>query len=306
MHNAAPVWLEIVVPARNEAYRLPRGLALLCEKTAGLPPGVAILVVDSASSDDTPGIVSRWPDGPVPVRLIRCPRPGKGAAVRAGLLATRAPLVGFCDADMATDLSALDVAIGLLTSGHRLVIGSRAHADSHVEARHSVLRGVGAAAFRALTRAVAPGVRDSQCGFKFFAGPLARAAALDMTTTGFAFDVELIAHCQRLGAEPTEIPVRWRDVPGSTFSVTRHSLAAFWDVVSIWLARRCRTRGTGQARASARMPGPMPIPVPATVPFPVPMPGPMVGFAPALIPAVPAPRPATVAMTAPSEAVAPP
>lgn len=306
MHDAAPVWLEIVIPARNEANRLPRGLALLCEKAAGLPPGVSILVVDSASSDDTPGIASRWPDGPVPVRLIRCPRPGKGAAVRVGLLATRAPLVGFCDADMATDLSALDVAIGLLVSGHRLVIGSRAHADSQVEARHSVLRGVGAAAFRALTRAAAPGVRDSQCGFKFFAGPVARAAALDMTTTGFAFDVELIAHCQRLGAEPTEIPVRWRDVPGSKFSVTRHSLASFWDVVSIWLAQRRWTRGTGPAHASALMPGPMPIPVPATVPFPVPMPGTMAGFAPALIPAVPVPRSATVAVTAPSEAVAPP
>jgi dolichyl-phosphate beta-glucosyltransferase len=289
MHDGAQVWLEIVIPARNEAYRLPRGLALLCEKAAGLPPGVSILVVDSASSDDTPGIVSRWPDGPVPVRLIRCPRPGKGAAVRAGLLATRAPLVGFCDADMATDLSALDVAIGLLVSGHRLVIGSRAHADSQVEARHSVLREVGAAAFRALTRAAAPG-----------------AAALNMTTTGFAFDVELIAHCQRLGAEPTEIPVRWRDVPGSTFSVSRHSLAAFWDVVSIWLAQRRWTRGTGPAHASALMPGPMPIPVPATVPFPVPMPGTMAGFAPALIPAVPVPRSATVAVTAPSEAVAPP
>jgi dolichyl-phosphate beta-glucosyltransferase len=306
MHAAVPVWLEIVIPARNEAYRLPRGLALLCEKAAGLPPGVSILVVDSASSDDTPGIVSRWPDGPVPVRLIRCPRPGKGAAVRAGLLATRAPLVGFCDADMATDLSALDVAIELLASGHRLVIGSRAHADSQVEARHSVLRGVGAAAFRALTRAVAPGVRDSQCGFKFFAGPVARAAALDMTTTGFAFDVELIAHCQRLGAEPTEIPVRWRDIPGSKFSVTRHSLAAFWDVVSIWLAQRRWTRGTGPARASALMPGPMPIPVPTTMPFPVPMPVPMVGFAPVLIPAAVVARSATVAVAAPSEAVAPP
>jgi hypothetical protein len=81
-------------------------------------------------------------------------------------------------------------------------------------------------------------VADTQCGFKFFSGPLARAAALPLRTPGFAFDIELIANCLRLGANLAEIPVRWRDVPGSTLSVTRHSAAAFREIVSIWLRSR--------------------------------------------------------------------
>jgi dolichyl-phosphate beta-glucosyltransferase len=56
-----------------------------------------------------------------------------------------------------------------------------------------------------------------------------------LRTAGFAFDVELMANCLRLGAAPTEIPVHWRDMPNSTFSVRRHSAAAFRDVVSLWL-----------------------------------------------------------------------
>jgi len=121
-----PASIEIVVPAHNEAARLPEGLAALCRKAVTLPLRTAILVVDSASTDETGRLVREWPAGPVPVGLLRCEQPGKGYAVRAGLLATQAPFVGYCDADMATDLSALDTVLRLLAAGNRLVIGSRA------------------------------------------------------------------------------------------------------------------------------------------------------------------------------------
>jgi dolichyl-phosphate beta-glucosyltransferase len=249
--TARPVSIEIIVPAHNEAHRLPAGLATLCRKAAQLPLPAGVLVVDSASSDGTADVVRDWPEGPVPVRLLRSDQPGKGRAVRLGLLATRAPFVGFCDADMATDLSALDVTIGLLTAGQPLVIGSRAVDGSVVEERHSAVRRLGAAAFRALARRVVPDATDTQCGFKFFSGPLARAAALPLRTGGFAFDIELIAICQRLGAPPTEIPVSWRDVPGSTFSVSHHSAATLREVALIWLHYR-----PGRAR-SAGLPAPL-------------------------------------------------
>jgi dolichyl-phosphate beta-glucosyltransferase len=249
--TAGPVSIEIIVPAHNEARRLPAGLAALCRKAAQLPLPVGILVVDSASTDGTADVVREWPEGPVPVRLLRSDQPGKGRAVRLGLLATRAPFVGFCDADMATDLSALDVTIGLLTAGQPLVIGSRAVDGSVVEERHSAVRRLGAAAFRALARRVLPDATDTQCGFKFFSGPLARAAALPLRTGGFAFDIELIAICQRLGAPPTEIPVSWRDVPGSTFSVSHHSAATLREVASIWVHYR-----PGRARP-AGLPAPL-------------------------------------------------
>jgi dolichyl-phosphate beta-glucosyltransferase len=264
-----PVSIEIVVPARNEARRLPTGLAALCQKAAVLPLRTAVLVVDSASADATAEVVRDWPPGPVPVRLLQCSQPGKGRAVRAGLLATRAPFVGFCDADMATDLSALDSVVSLLTAGRPLVVGSRGLASSVVTVRHSAVRRGGAAVFRALARQVVPDSTDTQCGFKFFAGPLARAAALRLRTFGFAFDIELIAICQRLGATLTEIPVRWQDEPGSTFSVPRHSAAALREVASIWLRQRADRAATAAAPAAPMLdlpapPQPQPLPAGAT------------------------------------------
>jgi dolichyl-phosphate beta-glucosyltransferase len=239
--GAARPLLQIVVPARNEAGRLPRGLDVLCRKLATLPFPTEIIVVDNASTDGTAKVVLDRTTDAVPVRLIQCDRPGKGAAVRAGLLATTASFVGYVDADMATGLDALDQAMSLLGAGRGVVLGSRSHPGSTVQSRRRPVRRLGAMAFSRLGRGLAGGVPDTQCGFKFFAGPVARAAAAELRTTGFAFDVELLMHCQRLGHRPHAIPVEWRDVPGSTFSVSRHSLGCVRDLLGImvraWLAQ---------------------------------------------------------------------
>ena len=240
--TSRPPLLEIVIPAYNEEGRLPGGLLQLCAKLARMPFPTAVIVVDNNSTDRTAEIVETWPRGPVPVRLIRCEIPGKGAAVRAGLLGTSAPFVGFCDADMATDLDAIDVAFGLLLSGERVVIGSRAHQGSLVENRHSKVRELGAFGFRALAGVLVPGVSDTQCGFKFFDGVLAREAAAPLRTPGFAFDVELLARCVAHGSAVREIPVRWRDMPGSRFSPARHTFGIVLELGRIWLRLRTQPR----------------------------------------------------------------
>ncbi len=233
--------LEVVIPAYNEAERLHLGLRTLTQRLGTLPYPCSVVVVDNASTDGTARIARSWSSGSgpgggpgnVPVRLISCPQPGKGAAVRAGLLATSAPLVGFCDADMATDLGVLERTVALLAGGHPVVVGSREHHDSVVGGRDSLARGLGAIAFRAVARRVLPDVADTQCGFKFFLGSVGRTAARRLRCTGFAFDVELLAHCQRLGASVTEVPVWWQDVPGSRFSPLRHGLGSVREALRI-------------------------------------------------------------------------
>ncbi|MEU8343825.1 glycosyltransferase [Spirillospora sp. NPDC048832] len=275
-----PALLEIVVPAYNEADRLPAGLALLCDKLAALPLRAEVIVVDNASTDGTAGIVRSF-EGPVPVRLVRCEVRGKGAAVRAGLLETRAPYVGFMDADMATDLAALDEAIVLLREGRPVVVGSRRHGRSVVQGYALPVRRLGAITFNRIVRDLVGGIQDTQCGFKFFDGPLGRTAAKRLRTTGFSFDVELLAHCVGQGAPVTAIPVVWRDRPGSTFSVWRHSFQCLVDLTRI------------RARVGFRMPR-----LPATPIIPVVPVRTMLAE-----PKLPEPRPAAVAV--PEQAPAP-
>lgn len=232
--------LDVVIPARNEAGRLESGLATLSGRLVRLDVAAEIIVVDNGSADATADIAANW-SGPVPVRLIQCARPGKGAAVRAGLLATTAPYVGFCDADMATDLEILDDVLAMLGSGTQVIVGSRRHPASDVEVYSHPLRRLGALTFNRLCREMAGGLADTQCGFKFFAGPLAREVAGGLRTAGFAFDVELLMRCRRLGAVIVEVPVTWRDVPGSTFSLRRHAGDCLFELLRIRAAARRET-----------------------------------------------------------------
>ncbi len=249
----APPVLDIVVPARNEESRLPKTLAALRAALGELGVPCVITVVDNASTDGTAALVLAEPSGPVPVRLVLCETPGKGNAVKAGVANSTATYVGFCDADLATALDGLPEVLRLLRSGHGAVSGSRAHKDSVVQARHSLARHWGAALFRWSTQRVVHSVTDSQCGYKFFAGDLARRIFPQVECGGFAFDVEVLARVERSGHRIVEIPVTWIDVPGSTFSPLRDGLRSFLDVAAV--GRRLRAeerRHRRQARREAR------------------------------------------------------
>ncbi|GAA2192757.1 glycosyltransferase family 2 protein [Micromonospora lupini] len=233
------VVLDVVVPAYNEALRLPDTLILLRAALADLGVPCRVTVVDNASTDGTAEVVTGAPSGPVPVRLLWCAEPGKGFAVRTGVLASDARYVGFCDADLATAPDTLGQVLSLLVEGVDAVVGSRAHPESVVQERHSLLRRWGAVAFRGAVRQVVRGVGETQCGFKFFRNDVARRSFAPLRCGGFAFDVEVLGRAERAGARLVEIPVNWVDVPGSRFSPARHGWQSFVDVAKIsWRLRR--------------------------------------------------------------------
>ena len=274
--------LQIVIPAFNEERRLPRTLHALRRHVAehrGVLGRVEVLVVDNASTDATAEVARAASTSAMPVRVVRCTRRGKGAAVRAGLLATEAELVCFMDADGATGLDALEAAWRRLLLGADVAIGSRAHADSDTEARHCRTRSKGAAAYRRLASRLVPGIADTQCGFKMFRGDLVRDVVAGLRTSGFSFDVELLVRLRAAGAEVVEIPVTWVDVPGSTFAPVRHGAGAFAELARIaWSTRGLvptpRTPQAQPGRAAGRgtrspMPLPAVIALPAVVAVPV-------------------------------------
>lgn len=232
--------LQLVIPAFNEAARLPRTLRELTRYASTCRPAVGrveVVVVDNASTDDT-ARVAREADCPaLPVRVVHCAQPGKGAAVRAGMAVTSAAVVGYMDADGATRLDAIEEGWRRLVLGADVAVGSRAVAGSDTAARHSWLRESGARAFRSCTTRLVPGVADTQCGFKLLQGDLARSLFASLRTPGFSFDVELLARARRAGAVIDEFPVVWADVPGSTFDPLVHGAGSFVDLARIgwWL-----------------------------------------------------------------------
>ena len=232
----SPCHLEVMIPARNEALRLPHSLGHTLRYLEAQPYSSSLVVIDNGSADDTVGLVGRTRSKRVAVDVIGCAERGKGSAVRRGFLTSRARFVGYMDADLATPIETRDLVLPLLESGYQAVVGSRHINGAVLAERQPVNRVLGGMVFRAMVRHVLPGIADTQCGFKFFSGGLAQAVARDLHLGGFAFDIEFLRRVVELGMPVKEVPVVWSDGNGSTLHLVRDGARAAMDVLR--LARR--------------------------------------------------------------------
>ena len=233
-----PRW-SVVIPAFNEARRLPPFLDTVVGFFEGRDEPYEVIVVDDGSTDGTSRIVEarQFPA----VRVLKLGRnAGKGAAVRAGMLAARGAYRLFADADGATPIDELKRIEPLLVAGADVVVGSRVLVDPGVSVtarRHRVA--VGRVFNWLVARVGLQGVADSQCGFKAFTAPVASRLFEALSTRGFGFDVELLMLAQAAGCRIVEVPVNWADQAESKVGFFRHGPGMLWQI----LKARSRVRG---------------------------------------------------------------
>lgn len=219
--SPAPIEWSVVIPAYNEAERLPRYLGEIVQYFDGRGEPYELIVVDDASTDGTDGVVEDIRREHASVRVLRLDRnSGKGMAVRAGMLAARGRWRLFADADGATPIAELKRLEPTLAAGADIAIGSRVLVDpsvSVVTRPHRVF--VGRIFNRLRDQLGLRGIADSQCGFKAFRGTVADDLFVRLRTAGFGFDVELLLLAQRAGYRIAEVPVNWVDQAGSKVRV---------------------------------------------------------------------------------------
>ena len=213
--------LSIILPAFNEAGRLPAYLDAIGPYLgrAGLDD-YEVIVVDDGSRDGTADLVDRRAVDWARLSAIRLDRNrGKGAAVRAGVMAARHEFVLFADADGATPIEEEARLRAEIDAGADLAIGSRLASRSR--AWH---RGLTGRAFAAAVRlALTIPARDTQCGFKMFRRDVARRLFDSCGEEGYLFDLHVLALAARLGLRIAEVEVRWSEVPGSKVRLVRDS-----------------------------------------------------------------------------------
>ena len=229
--------LEIVIPALNEERRIGATIEATVAYLERQRYRAALVVVDNGCVDHTADVVAELgARAAIPIHLTNCSRRGKGAAVRQGILTSRARYVGFCDADLATPVETLDWVWPALEQGASVVIASRYCEGAARLCPQPLGRQLGGALFRALAGRLLPGVADTQCGFKFFEGTVARQLLSRCTIDGFAFDLELLLTARAAGLGVQEVPVAWSDRTGSAFHPLRDGARSMAD--ALLLARR--------------------------------------------------------------------
>ena len=219
----------MVVPAFNEAERLPRTLERIASYLAGRPGGYELLVVDDGSTDAT---AERASTGGATV-LRNATNRGKGFAVRRGMRAAGGERRLMSDADLSTPIEELGRLAARMDEGYDVVIGSRALPGARIEVRQPFYRENMGRLFNLFVRALAvPGLKDTQCGFKLFTAAAAEAVFSAARLDGFSFDVEALFLARKKGYRIAEVPVVWRNDAASRVSLLRGSLA-FPDLLRI-------------------------------------------------------------------------
>lgn len=226
---------SLVIPAYREAGRLPKTIPGILEYIHREGRDWEVRIVDDGSDDETLEVARSYAEQDDRVVAQAEPHRGKGGAVRAGMLAARAPLRVMCDADMSMPVDMAERILESLRGGADVAIASReapgARRIGEPQLRHMMGR-----VFNGVVQVlILPGIKDTQCGFKGFRADVADRLFRGAMVEGFAFDVEVLYLARREGLRIEEVPIDWTHDEDSRVSAVRDTRRMLGEIARIRL-----------------------------------------------------------------------
>ncbi|MBV8142703.1 MAG: glycosyltransferase family 2 protein [Verrucomicrobia bacterium] len=237
MSNQIRPLLSLVIPAYNEADRLPGTLRQIEEHRRSWDFSNEIIIVVEPSEDGTFVLAENAARSASQiVVLTHHERRGKGFAVRSGMLRARGNFVFFTDADLSTPLEDLEASLLRFRKDPSidLIVGNRQHPETRILVHQNRSREwMGKIFNRMVHKMTGLQIRDTQCGFKGFRHRAANEIFGRQRIDGFSFDVEVLLLAQAMGFSTVEVPVHWTNSPASRVRVVRDSLWMLGDLFRI-------------------------------------------------------------------------
>ncbi|HSB47665.1 MAG TPA: glycosyltransferase [Candidatus Bilamarchaeum sp.] len=225
--------VSVILPVHNEGAVLEKNVRRLEKLLTPSLGNFEIVISEDGSTDGTPGI-SRGLESER-IRVFNHPeRLGKGNAIKKAAGLARNDIIIFMDADLASDPNFVKSLLGEIDGGADIVIGSRYLRES--KARRSFVRYMASRSFNFLVRAMLGSkLTDHQCGFKAFRKGPVLPIINEIDDGRWFWDTELLVRAQRKGLKVAEIPIEWKEAPGSKFRLLQDTVHMACSLVSFKL-----------------------------------------------------------------------
>ncbi|MGB9848106.1 MAG: dolichyl-phosphate beta-glucosyltransferase [Minisyncoccia bacterium] len=225
----AKPFLSVIIPAYNEAERIPKTLLDIDKYLSQAGFSYEIIVVNDGSKDKTAEVVEKMKSLVKNLKLIdNKVNQGKGGVVAQGMLDAKGMIRLFADADNSTPIEQIEKFFPYFKEGYDVVIGSRAMKDSQLAVKQPFYRQILGRVGNLIIRLLAvPGIKDTQCGFKAFTEKAAEKIFPQLTIKRWGFDVEVLVIARLLGYRIKEVGIRWINDPHSKVKAS-----AFFEVLA--------------------------------------------------------------------------
>ena len=226
-------FLSIILPAHNEEQRLPQTLLEIDQFISEQSWKVEVVIVENGSLDRTLEIAREYASSHTNVVVIHEDRPGKGLAVKQGMLAASGNYRFFCDVDLSMPIDQIPRFLPPVLTSVDIAIGSR-EAKGSIRYNEPFYRHfIGRLFSYVVWFLVLPGINDTQCGFKCFTAAATQKLFPLQTVHDWAFDVEILAIAKKMGYKIVEVPIPWYYSPQSKVNVLRDLLQTTRDVLKV-------------------------------------------------------------------------
>ncbi len=229
------IYLSVIVPAYNEAHRLPKTLEKIYDYLKKQTYPWEIVVVDDGSTDETVSktelLAKKIPNLRVIANKVNH---GKGAVVKQAMLGARGDWRIFTDADNSTPLDQIEK-LWKFKNEFEVIIGSRHLEKGSIKTPPPWYREVISFLSNLLIQIMAvPGIKDTQCGFKLFSKNATEKIFPLQTIDRWSFDVEILAIARKLKIPIKEVAVDWYNSPESKVRAIRALARSLVELVKIW------------------------------------------------------------------------
>jgi len=234
-HETKKKQISLIVPVHNEELRIEKGISRICDYFETNGYDYEILITEDGSTDKTVEIAQdlQNKNNKIIVHSSR-KKIGKGRAISNSIVLAKKEFIAYIDVDLAADPSELERLFDKINN-YDIAIGSRLLRGDLPPIERPFYRTFFSFFYSRFFRILFRNpIIDPQCGFKLFRKETVSELFKNITTSGFAFDSEVIVKAYSLNYKIVEVPIIWSHEKASKLRVSQQMKEMGKDLLKIW------------------------------------------------------------------------